>query len=94
VDPVNGNREEAVRRLKSIEGHIRGVERMLADEQQCIDIIRQILAIQGALEKLNLVLLERHLQDRCSAVLRETDERDRKKFVGELVDILETSRVL
>jgi CsoR family transcriptional regulator, copper-sensing transcriptional repressor len=94
VDPVSGSREEAVLRLKSIEGHIRGVERMLADDQQCIDIIRQILAIQGALEKLNLLLLEGFLQDRCSAVLREADELERQHFIGELVDILETSRVL
>lgn len=94
MEPVSGSREEAVRRLKSIEGHIRGVERMLADEQQCIDIIRQILAIQGALEKLNLLLLEGHLQDRCSEVLREADELERQNFVGELVDILQTSRIL
>ena len=40
-------------RLKSAEGHVRGVERMVEEEEYCIDIIRQVQAIQRALEKIN-----------------------------------------
>ena len=58
---------EAVRRLKSIEGHVRGVTRMVKEDQYSLSIIQQIQAIQGALEKLNLLILGAHLHE-CVAI--------------------------
>ncbi|HJZ05369.1 MAG TPA: metal-sensing transcriptional repressor, partial [Patescibacteria group bacterium] len=52
---------EALRRLKNVEGHVRGVERMLEDNAYCIDIIRQIQAVQAALNKVSTMILEEHL---------------------------------
>ncbi len=54
-------------RWKSIEGHARGVERMLEHDPYCVDILKQTLAIQGAIEKVNEGLLERHT---CKPVRR------------------------
>ena len=42
---------ENIQRLKIIEGHIRGIQRMLENDQYCIDIIRQIQAVGAALNK-------------------------------------------
>ncbi len=47
-------------RLKRIEGQVRGIERMVEDERYCIDILTQISAIQAALDKVGLSLLEQH----------------------------------
>jgi DNA-binding FrmR family transcriptional regulator len=47
-------------RLKRIEGQVRGVERMVEDDRYCIDVITQISAIQAALDKVALGLLEDH----------------------------------
>ena len=47
-------------RLKRIEGQVRGIERMVADERYCIDILTQISAIQAALDKVALGLLDEH----------------------------------
>ena len=44
-------------RLKSIEGHVRGVERMVENGDYCIDIVNQILAVQRALQKVNALVL-------------------------------------
>ena len=47
-------------RLKRIEGQVRGVERMVDDDRYCIDVITQISAIQAALDKAALGLLDQH----------------------------------
>ena len=47
-------------RLKRIEGQVRGIERMVEDERYCIDILTQISAIQAALDKVALGLLDDH----------------------------------
>lgn len=54
-------KERYLRRLKLIEGQTRGVARMVAEDQYCIDILTQISAIQSALKAVSLGLLEDHL---------------------------------
>ena len=84
--------DEATRRLinrwKSIEGHARGVERMLADEAYCIDILKQTLAIQGAIEKVNAEVLERHLQTCVTAAIRSDDPDERERVIRELLEVV------
>ena len=53
--------EDALKRLKNAEGHLRGIERMVDDGAYCIDIIRQIQAVQAALNKVSAQILEQHL---------------------------------
>ena len=49
-------------RLKRIEGQTRGIHRMIAEDQYCIDIITQISAVTSALENVSLALLEDHIE--------------------------------
>jgi DNA-binding FrmR family transcriptional regulator len=53
-------REKLVNRLRRIEGQVRGVERMVDEDRYCIDVVTQISAIQAALDKVALKLLEDH----------------------------------
>jgi DNA-binding FrmR family transcriptional regulator len=53
-------KDDLTRRLKRIEGQVRGVEKMVDDERYCIDVITQISAIQAALDKVALGLLDDH----------------------------------
>ena len=53
-------KDALVRRLHRIEGQVRGIERMVEDERYCIDILTQISAIQAALDKVALGLLDDH----------------------------------
>ena len=50
------------KRLHRIEGQVRGIERMVDDDRYCIDIVTQVTAIQAALDKVALELLEDHAQ--------------------------------
>jgi CsoR family transcriptional regulator, copper-sensing transcriptional repressor len=49
------------KRLKRIEGQVRGIDKMIAEDRYCIDILTQVSAVQSALDALALQLLEHHL---------------------------------
>jgi DNA-binding FrmR family transcriptional regulator len=63
--------ESLIKRLKRIEGQVRGVQKMVEDNRYCIDILVQISAIQAALKKVGLNLLERHANHCVSKAIRE-----------------------
>jgi len=54
------NQDALLKRLRRIEGQVKGVERMVTEERYCIDILTQISAAQAALDKVALRLLEDH----------------------------------
>jgi DNA-binding FrmR family transcriptional regulator len=56
------SKDQLLKRLSRIEGQVRGVERMVADDRYCIDVVTQIGAIQAALDKVVLGLLDDHVQ--------------------------------
>jgi DNA-binding FrmR family transcriptional regulator len=61
--PVRGytaTKDQLIARLRRIEGQIRGIEGMVADDRYCIDILTQISAAQAALDKVALGLLDGH----------------------------------
>jgi DNA-binding FrmR family transcriptional regulator len=80
-----------VNRLKSIEGHVRGVQRMVDEDAYCIDIINQILAVQRALEKVNSLILERHLQTCVTTAIRGDDPAERERVIDEILSVFETT---
>jgi DNA-binding FrmR family transcriptional regulator len=53
-------KDQLLNRLRRIEGQVRGVERMVDEERYCIDVVTQISAIQAALDKVALGLLDDH----------------------------------
>jgi DNA-binding FrmR family transcriptional regulator len=54
------SKDQLRRRLHRIEGQVRGIERMVEDDRYCIDVLTQISAIQAALDKVALGLLDEH----------------------------------
>lgn len=56
----SATKEQLLTRLKRIEGQVRGIENMVSDERYCIDVLTQIGAIQAALDKVSLGLLDDH----------------------------------
>ncbi len=55
-------KDDLLTRLKRIEGQVRGVEGMVEDDRYCIDVLTQISAVQAALDKVALGLLDDHAQ--------------------------------
>jgi DNA-binding FrmR family transcriptional regulator len=54
------NKDAVLKRLRRIEGQVRGVERMVAEDRYCIEVVTQVTAIQAALDKVALELLGDH----------------------------------
>jgi len=81
-----GTREDARRRLLSIRGHVEGVLRMLEDDSvYCVDALKQIKAISGALDKVAALVLRSHLHDH---VVTAQERGDVEVIVDELMEVL------
>ena len=83
------DRNEAVHRLKIAEGHIRGIERMLEGDTYCIDVIRQIQAVESALNKVSAQILENHLNSCVITAIRGEDPKERERVLKEITDVFE-----
>lgn len=78
------SKDEALKRLNYIEGHLSGVRKMIEQEQYCVDIMKQTYAVRRAIEKLEAILLEGHLQ---SCVPTAIQENRTEQVVSELVEL-------
>jgi CsoR family transcriptional regulator, copper-sensing transcriptional repressor len=56
------HKDSALRRLQTAVGHLQGVVRMVEDDAYCPDIMKQLSAVQGALERVNRLVLRNHLE--------------------------------
>ncbi|MCX6054999.1 MAG: metal-sensitive transcriptional regulator [Chloroflexi bacterium] len=80
---------ENIIRLKTIEGHIKGVIRMVENGDYCIDIIRQIQAVQAAMNKVSTNILNEHLNSCVITAVQGEDPAERKRVLTEIAEIYE-----
>lgn len=81
-----GTRDNARRRLLSVRGHVEGILRMLEDDSvYCVDILKQIKAVDGALDKIGDLVLRSHLKDHVVTAHERGDVGD---IVEELMEVL------
>ncbi len=83
--------EEAAKRLKTVEGHIAGIRRMIDDGVYCIDIIRQIQAVNAALNKVSKIILEEHMNSCMITAVRGEDLSERERVLNEIAEVFEAA---
>jgi DNA-binding FrmR family transcriptional regulator len=84
LDPAAG--EDARRRLLSVKGHVEGILRMLEDESvYCVDVLKQIKAVTGALDKVGELVMRSHLSNH---VVTAHERGDDSAIVEELMEVL------
>lgn len=66
---------DAQLRLSRIAGHVGGIHRMLADERDCTEILRQLIAVRAALTQVNVHLMESHVEACLSAIESPADQQ-------------------
>ncbi len=76
-------------RLKTVEGHIKGIIRMVENDEYCIDVIRQIQAVQAALNKVTSNMLDEHLNSCVITAIRGDDPLERERVLKEIAEIYE-----
>jgi CsoR family transcriptional regulator, copper-sensing transcriptional repressor len=79
------------RRLASAAGHLKGIERMVAEDNYCIDVIRQIQAVQAALNKVSSIMLDNHLRTCITTAIQGEDVSEREKMLEEVTSVFEVS---
>ncbi len=84
--------EPIIKRLKRIEGQVKGIVRMLEEDRYCIDILHQIQATKAALTKAETELLRAHAGECVDAALRQGTIKEKRKKIVELVDLFERVR--
>ena len=82
---------DILNRLKSIEGHVRGIQRMIENGDYCIDTVNQILAVQRAMQKVNGMVLDRHLHTCVTTAIQGDDPRERERVIGEIMGIFDAT---
>jgi DNA-binding FrmR family transcriptional regulator len=82
---------DSLRRLKTIEGHLRGVIRMVEEDAYCIDVIRQIQAVESALNKVSTRILEDHLNSCVITAVQGDDQSERERVLKEITEVFEMS---
>ena len=78
-------------RAAIIQGHMGAVVRMIDEDAYCIDIIKQTQAIEKAIDKLNALILERHLGSCVTTAIRSDKPKERERVIKELLDVFETT---
>jgi DNA-binding FrmR family transcriptional regulator len=82
---------DIMKRLKSIEGHVGGIARMVESDEYCVDILNQIVAVQRALDKVNGLVLDRHLHTCATAAIRGDDPDERERVIGEILNVFKSA---
>ena len=79
-------KDRALHRVRIIQGHLNSIEKMLEDNRYCVDIVHQSRAIQQALKKLDILIIESHLK---GCVVRQIKDGKEQKTTTELLRLFE-----
>lgn len=79
-------KNDAIKRLSYIEGHLAGVKKMVVEDRYCVDILRQTFAVRRALQKLESQLIDGHLR---TCVVDGVKEGREEQVLTELVELYE-----
>ena len=63
-------------RLRRIEGQVRGIQRMVAEDRYCVDILQQMAAITAGLQEVSLIVLQSHIEGCVSEAIRSGEEEE------------------
>jgi DNA-binding FrmR family transcriptional regulator len=80
--------QKALKRLRRIEGQIRGIQKMVEDGRYCADILVQISAVQEALRGAGKLVMRNHLEHCVTDALRSGDRAEAERAYGEVLDLM------
>ena len=78
--------------LRRIEGQVRGIQRMIKDREYCIDILNQILAVKGALARVEEKILQKHFQHCVTNAMTGSSEKQKQQKLDEILKLISQTR--
>ncbi|MEP1661144.1 MAG: metal-sensitive transcriptional regulator [Anderseniella sp.] len=88
-DMAKSTADSKITRLHRIEGQVRGIAQMVADDRYCMDILHQVQAVKAALAKVESQLLKDHAACCVSEAIASGDAAEQREKFDELVDLFE-----
>jgi len=83
--PYLESKEDIVRRLKKIEGQVKGIQRMVDSDQYCVDVLVQVAAVRAAINRVGTIVFE-HYSRGC--MLNAFENKDKEAAIDELFGVL------
>ena len=80
-------KDSTVKRLKRIEGQVRGISRMIEEDRYCIDVLQQIQAIKSAIARVEDAVLKDHTSTCVESAIASGDSEEQRQKFDELVDL-------
>ncbi|MBC7358331.1 DNA-binding transcriptional regulator, FrmR family [Desulfacinum infernum DSM 9756] len=77
--------KKLLHRISRIEGQIRGIRKMVEEDRDCLEVLKQIAAVSGAVRSLGMVILEDHLKGCVSNAIRDKGEDD--QLIHQVIEI-------
>ncbi len=90
---ISDLKQRALHRSKILEGQMRGVQKMIENEDYCIDILTQSLAIQKSLSSLNKLVLENHITTHITDMIASGKEKEQTIALEELMKLYELNNI-
>ena len=77
-------KEEALKRLNYVEGHLQGIRRMIEEDKYCVDVLKQTHAVRRAIQKIEAMILEGHLHTHVLEGVRDGHDQ---QVLDELMEL-------
>ena len=80
-------REKIQARLKKVAGQVAGIQRMVDEDRYCVDVLHQIAAVEGALDRVGHLMLASHVETCVASAIESGKPKERKDKLDELMDV-------
>ena len=80
------DKADLIKRLKRIEGQVKGIQKMIDEDRYCMDVLIQISAAKAAMNRVGNIILENHIKGCVSESIRNDSTEESDKVIGELID--------
>lgn len=81
------SKDDILKRLRRIEGQVKGIQKMISEEKTCVDILTQVAAVRSAINKVGSIVLEKHSM---TCIENADSKEDRKKAVKDLTKTIQS----
>ena len=83
--PYSESKEDLIRRLKKIEGQVKGIQRMVDADKYCVDVLIQVAAVRAAINRVGTIIFEHHSRECMRDAVESSDQ---EAAIEELVGVL------
>ena len=90
--PMIDDKDKTLKRLKRLEGQVRGIARMVEEDRYCVDILTQTAAVRAALKGVEKLVIANHAHHCIEDAVRTGDTNDQRAKFMELIDLLDKAR--